>query len=92
MIKITIEQLVWDDWNIKHIKKHKVTKEEIEEAITHIVTHRQGYNRRIMLIGRTGTRILSIVVSKEQLDCYYIVTARDADKKERRKLYEKEKK
>lgn len=92
MAKIKIEQLIWDEWNVEHIKKHNVTQKEIEEAVVSVVTHKKGYSRRILLIGRTGTRIVSVVISKETMDRYYIVTARDADKKERKLVYEKEKK
>lgn len=91
MTEIKIEQLVWDEWNVKHIKKHNVTQKEIEEAVTSVITHKKGYSERILLIGRTGTRIVSVVVKKERTGYYYIVTARDADKKERRLVYEKEK-
>ena len=29
---IKIERLIWDNWNIKHIGKHKVTTDEVGEA------------------------------------------------------------
>jgi len=28
---IKIRKLIWDKWNINHITKHNVTKDEIEE-------------------------------------------------------------
>jgi len=92
MSKIRIVQLVWDKWNAEHIKKHNVAKSEIEEAISNVNAHRQGHSGRIVLIGRSGTRILAMVLRKIKPDQYYIVTARDADKNERRLLYEKESK
>lgn len=91
MSKIKIERLVWDEWNKEHIKKHQVTQQEIEEAILKIVAHRKGYSGRTILIGRSGKRIVSIIVSKERRNAYYVVTARDADKKERRLVYKYEK-
>lgn len=91
MTKIVLEQLVWDDWNKKHIKKHQVSVKEVEEAISRILTHRAGYSGKIILIGRSGKRILAMIVAKEQGNKYYVVTVRDADKKERRLVYEKEK-
>ena len=90
MTRIKINQLVWDSRNRNHIKKHNVAKQEVEEAIINIVAHRKGYGNRIILIGRSGKRIVSIIVSKERLNSYYAITARDADKKERRLVYEKE--
>jgi uncharacterized DUF497 family protein len=75
MTKIKISQLIWDEWNTEHIKKHKIVK----------------YGR-ILLIGRINKRILSIIVAQEEKNTYYVVTARDAAKKERVQFYEKENK
>lgn len=92
MVKIKIEQLIWDNWNKEHIKKHTVTIAEAEEAIQKVNAHRKGYSGRIILIGRSGKRILAILVAPEENKKYYPVTVRDADKKERKLLYENEKK
>jgi uncharacterized DUF497 family protein len=92
MTKIKIDQLIWDEFNSKHIKKHNVTKEEVQEAIQKVNAHRKGYAERIVIIGRAGKRILAILISPEGDKKYYVVTARDADKKERRLLYDNEKK
>lgn len=91
MTSININELIWDSFNKEHIKKHKVTITEAEETIVHIKAHRKGYGNRIILIGRSGKRIISIIVAKEKDKKYYIVTARDADTKERKIVYEKEK-
>ena len=91
MTKIRISQLIWDGWNKEHIKKHKVTIEEIEEGIQKVNAHRKGYSGRIILIARAGTRILAILVAPKENKKYYLVTVRDADKKERRTLYDNEK-
>ena len=92
MTRIKITQLIWDEWNSEHIKKHKVTVVEVEEAIGNINTHREGYEGRIFFIGRSGKRILAILVKPKENKMYYVVTVRDADKKERRQVYENEKK
>ena len=92
MTRIQIEQLIWDDVNREHIEKHTVTKEEVQEAIAHITAHRKGYLGRIALIGRSGKRILAVLVAPKKDKKYYVVTARDADKKERRLVYDNEKK
>lgn len=92
MTRIVLEQLIWNDWNIEHIKKHNVSSKEVEEAISNILAHRMGYGRKIILIGRSGKRLLSMIVAKEKGNKYYPVTVRDADRKERRLVYEKEKK
>ena len=90
MTKIKISQLVWDEWNKEHIKKHQVTIAEIEEGIQNVNAHRAGYSGRIILIGRAGKRVLAILVSPKKSKTYYTVTARDADKKERGLLYTNE--
>ena len=41
MTKIKIEQLIWDEWNKEHIKKHKVAVSEVEEAVQNINAHRE---------------------------------------------------
>ena len=81
MTEIKIEQIVWDEWNVKHINKHNVTQEEVEEVVTTIITHKKGYSGWILLIGRT--RIVSVVVKRDRTGSYYVVTARDADEKEK---------
>jgi hypothetical protein len=30
---MTIDHLVWDDWNREHIARHNVTPEEVEQVI-----------------------------------------------------------
>lgn len=92
MTRIRISQLVWDDWNVKHIKKrHNVSKKEVEEAISNISAHRMGHSKKIILIGRSGKRLIAMILGYEKGNKYYPATARDADRKERRLVYEKEK-
>ncbi len=92
MTKIQIEQLIWDDFNTEHIKKHNATKEEITAVTKHPTLHKVAKKGRYAVIGRTGTRILTIIVNRIKTKTYYVITARDAAKKERKQLYEKEKK
>jgi len=80
-----IRRLNWDDWNIAHIARHEVTPEEVEEVCYGDYVKREGYKRRIMLIGPTRAgRMLAIVLEGEGDDVYFVVTARSADRKERR--------
>jgi len=90
MTKIILEQLIWDDWNTGHIKKHKVTRAEVEEAIQRVKTHEEVKNGRFLLIGRAGSRLLSVILSQEEGNKYYVVTARDAARKERKHFYEED--
>lgn len=92
MTRIKVREIVWDDWNVIHISKHNVTKDEVTIAVVGFIYHKRTYNGRYLLVGRAGKRIVSVVVRREKETTYYIVTARDADKKERRRVYEKESK
>ncbi len=91
MTRIIIKELIWDTYNIEHIKKHNVTIIEAEVAAKNLIAHKIGKKERYIAIGRSGTRIISVVVRRVRAGVYYPVTVRDSDKKERRLLYEKEK-
>ena len=91
MTGIKIKEIVWDDWNKEHIKKHDLTVEEVECAVSNFLGHKNGNKGRYILIGRSGKRLLSIIIKRIDKCVYYIVTARDSDKKERRIAYGKEK-
>lgn len=92
MTRIIIRELVWDRFNKQHIGKHKVTIQEIERVSRTIIIHQKTRNERYLIIGRDESRILTVIVKRVKTGIYYPITARDAAKKERRKLYEKEKK
>ncbi len=83
--------MIWDDWNVEHIKKHNVIQSEVEEVAKNIVTHRKSKLGRYLIIGRSGSRIISVAISRKEIGVYYPVTARDSARKERRLVYEKEK-
>lgn len=91
MTKIKIKKLIWDDWNVKHIAKHKVEMDEVEVAAENMVAHKRGRNNKYLAMGRSGERILTLVIGREDAGIYYLLTARDSSKKERRLVYEKEK-
>lgn len=85
-----IKTIVWNEWNIEHIKKHGVSVSEAEEAAKSFVFHYRTQKGRYLVSGRSGKRILTLIIGRRQTTTYYLVTARDASKKERTKLYEKE--
>ena len=91
MTRIVIKKLVWDVYNVEHIKKHNVTVNEAEEVGKNFISHRKGKNGRYLAIGRSGLRLISLVVRREKVGIYYLVTARDSSRKERKDIYEKEK-
>lgn len=90
MTRIIIKELVWDEWNLKHISKHNVSKEEVEQA-RGIIYHRRTHGGKYLATGKSGNRLITIILRRKSLGKYYVVTARDASKKERKVVYEKEK-
>ena len=83
---ITIEKLVWDDYNIEHIARHGVTRPKVEEVCLGDFYARETYNERLLVIGPDSTgNLLAVVVGLEGDNTYYVVTARPAAKKERRR-------
>lgn len=91
MTRIKVRTVIWDTFNIQHIKKHSVNQEEVIIVTGKPIYHKRTHSNRYLLVGRTGKRIISVVIRREKTSVYYVVTARDADKKERRRVYEKEK-
>ena len=91
MTRIKIRELIWDEYNVEHIKKHNVIVSEAEEAVKNFIAHKAGKKGRYIAIGRSGTRLISLIVRRVNTGVYYLVSARDSSKKERREIYEKEK-
>lgn len=90
MTRIVVREMVWDAWNVEHIKKHNVTPEEIAVSLRNTAYHKHVHSGRYLAVGRAAKRIITVILRRKKLTTYYIVTARDANKKERRDLYEKE--
>lgn len=91
MTRIVVKELIWDKVNLEHIKKHNVSEEEVEDA-KEIIYHRRTYEGKYLATGRSGSRLITIILRSKGAGKYYIVTARDASKKERKKVYEIEEK
>ncbi|EKD91443.1 MAG: hypothetical protein ACD_30C00005G0011 [uncultured bacterium] len=92
MTRIIILELIWDEVNKEHIKKHSVSTEEVENIGKNFIYHRKTHTGRYMAVGRSGNRLITIIIRRKAPKKYYPVTARDASKKERKDLYAKEKK
>lgn len=90
MSKIVVKELIFDEWNRKHIRKHKIVEVEIREAGKNLIYHKHSYEGRYLAIGWSGSRLVAMVLNRKASGKYYVVTARDASKKERRKVYDKE--
>jgi|SRR5579859_4094279 len=89
---ITIEHLIWDDWNINHISRHDVNRTEIEEVCQSNPVFRDGHSGRLVVIGLTlKGRMLAVVLDPEtEKGTFYPVTARPVGKKEKQN-FQKEK-
>lgn len=94
MTRIKIKTLVWDEWNIEHIKKHKVKIEEIAEAGENLFFHRKTKKGRYLVVGKSRRRLITLILNRKDTGKYYLVTAFDSAKKDRRKIkiYEKKNK
>lgn len=87
-----MRELIWDDWNIEHIKKHKVTKDEVEEVYNNWQVEDKSYKKRKEYFGVTAQgRLLIVVVSYKGEKSPYVVSARDMSRAERKTYYEKTK-
>ena len=92
MTRIIVKYLVFDKRNLEHVKKHNVTINEIEKVGKNFIYHRKTHTGRYLAVGRVDFRIITIVIKRVSTSKYYPITARDASKKERQDLYEKENK
>jgi uncharacterized DUF497 family protein len=86
-----VRRLVWDSQNIEHIARHKVTPDEVERVCYGRPMISETYGGRIRVVGLTGEgRILTIILAPtREPSVYYPVTARPADRRER-KNYQKQ--
>ena len=89
MTRIIIKEFVWDSINLEHIKKHSISGDEVEQA-KNFICHWRTHTGRYLIVSRVGSRMISVVLRRVSNGRYYVVTARDAGKKDRRRAYEKE--
>lgn len=86
----TIEELIWDDWNIEHIKKHGVSVSEVEEVCHSQIKTYKSYQNRLIILGKTrNNRLITLILMEKSKRIYYVVTARAMSRKERRLVNEK---
>jgi uncharacterized protein len=81
-----VRRLIWDTWNIAHIARHDVIPDEVEEVCHGQPVTSQTYNGRLRVVGPTRShRMLTVILAPtDEQGIYYPVTARPADRKERR--------
>lgn len=85
-----MSKLIWDDWNCEHIKKHKVTVDEVKEVFTNKTVVIDSYLGRKMILGVSAKgRLLAVILSYALQKEGYVVSARDMNKREKKLFYEK---
>ena len=93
MKDISILGLVWDTFNEAHIwERHQLTRAEVEEVAYGLHENlfaRQTYGGRFLVIGpKADRRLLVLILAPKGSGNYYSVSARPADRKERREYRE----
>jgi len=85
---IAVSGLIWEKENIDHIARHGVSQTEVEEVCHGSYVTLDAYDGRFLVIGLTKSgRALAIIIDPEPEEyVFYVVTARSADRKER-KIY-----
>ncbi len=85
----SLRRLRWNDWNIAHVARHEVVPEEVEQVCHGKPWFSQTYQERIRAIGPTKAgRMLTVILAPEGEGMYYVITARPASRKERRRYQE----
>lgn len=89
---VKVKNLVWDSWNIDHIARHNVVKEEVFEIVQdESAVWSETYRKRKRIIGKTKKRrLVTAILAEKNRDSLYTITARPASRKERR-IYDKSK-
>ena len=91
MSVVVIKKLIWDEWNVTHIARHKVLPEEVEEVCRRTYIAYESYDGKFEIIGTTKQkRILLIVLDPEPVNGeHYVVTANTANRRDRKLFQEK---
>ncbi len=87
---VPIRRLNWDEWNVAHIARHEVTRDEVEEVCHGDYVTRNGHHGRIVVIGpsRTGRMLAAILDPEPEPGVYFPVSARPARRLELRRYPE----
>ena len=63
---LIVSRLIWDDWNIAHIARHKVFPDEVEQVCHNKPTTDRSYKGRLRIVGPTKTgRMITIILDPE---------------------------
>ncbi len=83
---IQVDKLIWTEQNKDHIAIHNVSQAEVEEVCHNNPVFVSAYSGRVMGIGKTNAcRAVTVILqSEKESGVWYVVTARSADRKERK--------
>ncbi len=85
LVVLIIEKLIWNKVNIDHIKKHDVTRVEVNQVVKKDYKNQPTYGNRLMIFGKTKKgRSLTVILIEKEKNNYLVITARDMSKKERK--------
>ncbi|MBA2518939.1 MAG: hypothetical protein H0V24_04690 [Chloroflexia bacterium] len=89
---LPVRRLVWDAWNLDHITKHGVTRDEVAEVFTADPIAVETYKGCLQMFGPTAANdTLSVVIGpdrKQAAGTYYVFSARRAKRKERKRYFQ----
>src|SRR5579885_3798150 len=93
MEDISILGLVWDSFNEAHIwERHQLTRADVEEVAYGLPENLyacQTYGSRLLVIGPGANgRLMVLILAPKGAGRFYPVSARPADKRERREYRE----
>jgi len=78
-------RFAWNEWNLEHVAKHGVTRQEAEYVVSNAETPFPWPldDERMVVLGWTGTRYIQIIfiLTTPERDIY-IIHARPLDKKD----------
>ena len=88
---LLVDRLIWDEWNVAHLARHRVTPDQVEEVCAGDPVVQRGHSGRILVFGplKSG-KMIAVVLDPEGNGAYYPVTARPASRRERA-IYQQEK-
>jgi uncharacterized protein len=86
---VRVDHVVWSAANVAHIARHGISPEEVEDVLfTPPLDARRGErDNTYLVLGRTSAgRRLLVVIAPRPRNSWYVVTARDVERTERRRM------
>ncbi len=82
---VYFKDLLWNDWNIEHVARHGVNRDEVRAAVDDAPFMTRGRDDTYQLVGQTDAgRYLFVVLASRGVRVYYVVSAREATRSEQR--------